>query len=110
MPIACVFISYLLLLYRNYETMASKTSVKSAPAQEGLATRFGAIRGYFIDHVGVKHYGPVFVALDGELAKHTLSIQRWWNSKAVITDADAPVIARMERVVELLKNAKSIAA
>lgn len=99
-----------LLRIRKHETMAHKASVKSAPQQEGLATRFGAIRGYFLDHVGVKHYTPVFVALDPELAKHTLDIQRWWNSKAALEESDAPVIARMERVVELLKNAKSIAA
>lgn len=77
---------------------------------EGPATRFGAVRGYFKDHVGVKHYMPVFVALDATLGEHAIKIQQWWNSKAAVTTDDLPVITRMERVVEVLKNAKSLAA
>lgn len=76
---------------------------------EGPETRFGAVRGYFKDHVGVKHYMPVFVALDATLAAHAIKIQQWWNSKAAVTESDLPLIERMERVVEFLKNAKSVA-
>lgn len=86
----------------------SKT-VNHAPAPEGLATRFGAIRGYFLDHVGVKHYTPVFEAIDPELSAHTNAIRQWWNAKAAITPGDEHIIARMERVVEVLKNAKAVA-
>ena len=76
---------------------------------EGPETRFGAVRGYFKDHVGVKHYMPVFVALDADLSEHSTKIQQWWNSRAAVNDTDLPVIERMERVVELLKNAKAVA-
>lgn len=76
---------------------------------EGPETRFGAVRGYFKDHVGVKHYMPVFTALDAGLAEHAIKIQQWWNSRAAVNESDLPVIARMERVVELLKNAKAVA-
>lgn len=86
------------------------TSVNPAPTEAGMATRFGAVRGYFIDHVGVKYYMPVFIAIDASLEEHATSIQQWWNSKGSPEDSDAPVIARMERVVEVLKNAKTIAA
>lgn len=77
--------------------------------QEGPETRFGAVRGYFKDHVGVKHYMPVFVALDESLGEHATKIQQWWNSRAAVNESDLPVIERMERVVELLKNAKAVA-
>lgn len=76
---------------------------------EGPETRFGAVRGYFKDHVGVKHYMPVFVALDSDLADHAVKIQQWWNSRSAVTTEDLPVIERMERVVEVLKNAKAVA-
>lgn len=83
---------------------------KPAPITPGLATRFGAVRGYFIDRVGVKHYMPVFVAIEPELAEHATLIQQWWNAKRAVLMEHEPVIARMERVVEVLKNAKSLAA
>lgn len=86
-----------------------KRSDKSAPVPEGLSTRFGAVRGYFQDHVDVGAYTPVFCALDPALKDHEADIRKWWNSRAKLEPTDEPVLARMERVVELLKNAKAVA-
>jgi hypothetical protein len=52
---------------------------------------------------------PVFIALEPSLAEHTETINRLWNRKAAFTVEMEPIIARMERVVELLKNAKAVA-
>ena len=74
----------------------------------GLATRFGMVRGYFIDHVGTGSYMPIFSALDPELKNHEKQIRRWWNSHARVEPEHERVIERMERVIEVLKNAPSI--
>lgn len=76
----------------------------------GLATRFGAVRGYFLDHVGVHNYMAVFTALDPALTAHAELIQQWWNSRRAVLPEHEPVIARMEGVVELVKNARNLAA
>ena len=72
----------------------------------GLATRFGVVRGYFIDH-GVKQYMPVFSAIDADLDAHADVIRLWWNSRAALEQQHEPILRRMERVVEVLRNAKA---
>ena len=87
--------------------MSSSNKPQAAPT--GLATRFGAVQGYFVDHVNVRQYMPVFIALEPSLAEHTETINRLWNRKAAFSVEMEPIIARMERVVEVLKNAKAVA-
>lgn len=84
-------------------------SKKKNTAVRELSTRFGAVRGYFQDHVDVGAYTPVFIALDPVLKDHDEKIRKWWNSRAKLEAADEAVLVRMERVVEILKNSKAVA-
>lgn len=82
------------------------TQSENAP---GLNERFGAVRGYFKDKIGGSHYMPIMRAFDAGLVEHSREIGQWWNARAKLTEQDEPVLARMERVVEILKNAKNAA-
>lgn len=85
------------------------TTNTSPEATHGIATRFALVRGYLLDRVGVKQYTPVLIAIDPELKKYEDEIRRWWNSRAALTKKDEHIVARLERVVEILKNAKEVA-
>lgn len=73
-----------------------------------LATRFGAIRGYFLDHGLSKHYMPIFTGIRPELDQHAETIRRWWNSKGHPKDRHEDIVKAMESVVETLRNARSL--
>ena len=73
-----------------------------------LATRFGQVRGYFIDHGLSKHYMPIFTGLRPELEPHTELIRRWWNSSSSPKEKHEGILLAMESVVEVLKNQRSL--
>lgn len=85
------------------------TTKTSPEVTHGIATRFALVRGYLLDRADVKMYMPVLTAIDPELKKYEEEIRRWWNSRAALTKKDEHIVARMERVVEVLKNANAIA-
>lgn len=79
-------------------------------AEPGLATRFGAVQGYFIDKLNVRFYMPVFIALAPELADHSELIAMFWNRRTPVRPEHEAILARMERVVEVIKNEQAIEA
>lgn len=72
-----------------------------------LATRFGQVRGYFLDHGLSKHYMPIFTSIRPELDAHAETIRRWWNSKGHPKDQHEGIVVAMEAVVEVLKNERT---
>lgn len=74
-------------------------------SQEGPATRFGVVRGFFLDR-GARNYKSVFAVFglqfSEEEAKH---IENLWNARTRVEDKDLPIIERMERVVATIRNA-----
>lgn len=78
---------------------------KQIVQKEGPATRFGLVRGFFIDR-GVRHYQSVFSAFGKALSKEELDrFNALWASRATVTEADLPMIERLEAMVEHLKAA-----
>jgi hypothetical protein len=75
------------------------------PPIEGPATRFGAVRGFLIDR-GARNYLSVFAALGERFTdKEADRIAALWNARARIDDYDMPLLVRMERAIERLRNA-----
>ncbi len=73
-----------------------------------LATRFGQVRGYFLDHGLSKYYMPIFAAIRPELEPHAETIRRWWNSNGHPKDQHEDIVEAMEEVVEHIKNARTL--
>lgn len=79
--------------------------VKHPAALEGPATRFGKVRGFFLDRKA-RNYFSVFAAVGTTFtAEEEARIAEMWNSRSQPTPDDVPLIERMERVVEHLKAA-----
>jgi hypothetical protein len=72
-----------------------------------LATRFGQVRGYFLDHGLSKHYIPIFTAIRPELAQHADTIRQWWNSHGRPKERHENIVVAMEEVVEHIKNSRT---
>lgn len=76
-----------------------------APRTEGPATRFGLVRGFFLDRKA-RNYRSVFAAFEVGFTEDEASrIEDLWNARAQVNENDLPLIERMERVVENIKAA-----
>lgn len=85
------------------QTMPNATANASPVA--GPATRFAVARGYFIDR-GVLNYQSVFKAVGSGFSNTELDrLRDLWNARTQVTDADVPLIERVETVVEILRAA-----
>lgn len=83
----------------------STNQVKPQPATEGPATRFGIVRGFFLDRKA-RNYFSVFAAVGERFTEvEEARIAEMWNSRSQPTSDDMPLIERMEKVVEHLKAA-----
>lgn len=80
----------------------------SKNATPGPETRFALVRAWIIDH-GVHNYMPVLTAIDPALGEHADRIRNLWNSRSRVKEEDIPMLERMEKVVEHIKNATNAA-
>lgn len=73
----------------------------------GLETRFTLVRAFLRDR-GVSNYLSAFAACGVRFDEVEIEkIRAWWNWRCPVTEADLPLLERMERTVEFLKTSKA---
>lgn len=75
------------------------------PTIEGPTTRLGFVRGYLLDR-GVRNYQSVFAAHGVQFTQAEADrIADIWNARTRVLETDLPLIERMERVINVIRNA-----